>query len=234
MGGRSLKAANSAPPSRGRLRRWLRRLLLVAIAFALLLAGFVGWAFATCFATPPVLTRRPALLGERPHRGPTDRLQLGPSWFERRPYASRACFAGDPVELGFANATLTSDLLEAQEQSLFDTVEKAIPSAPMRWALAFAVLVNNRSLPDYVPEEYRREILGLSLADAGVDHYTVYGSRYHRILNYHAAHDISHWVWDQPAIGCTAFAASGAHTSDGHLLVGRNFDWEAGEHFDRN
>lgn len=223
----------NAPAPRPR-RRWLRRLGWTALAALLAVAGFVGWALLFCFATPPPLPQRPPLLDQRVTTDGQGRRHLGDSWFEPRPYASRGLFTGTPVELGFANASLCADLLAAQEQSLFDTVAAAIPSAPLRWGIAFAVLVNNRTLPDFVPEEYRYEILGLSFADAGPDPYTAYGSRYHRILNYHAAHDISHWVWDEPALGCTAFAARGPRTADGHLLVGRNFDWEAGEHFDRN
>src|SRR5438132_896179 len=33
--------------------------------------------------------------------------------------------------------------------------------------------------------------------------------------------------------GCTAFAAAGAATANGHVLVGRNFDFEGPEIFDR-
>jgi tetratricopeptide (TPR) repeat protein len=92
--------------------------------------------------------------------------------------------------------------------------------------------VNNRNLPDYVPREYAEEILGI--AEGCPDPFPQLGPRYHRILNYHAAHDISHWVHDRPVVGCTAFAAGPGATRDGHLLVGRNFDFEAGRVFDRN
>ena len=34
--------------------------------------------------------------------------------------------------------------------------------------------------------------------------------------------------------GCTAFAAWGGQTADRHLLVGRNFDWEAAPVFDED
>jgi tetratricopeptide (TPR) repeat protein len=61
-----------------------------------------------------------------------------------------------------------------------------------------------------------------------------FGSLYYRILNYHAAHDISHAVMDNPLVGCTSFAAWSNATSNGHLIVGRNFDFDAGECFDKN
>jgi len=56
------------------------------------------------------------------------------------------------------------------------------------------------------------------------------GPYYNRLLNYHAAHDVSYMMIDNPLVsraGCTAFGAWGPETSNGHLITGRNFDWEA-------
>jgi len=215
-----------------KFRRWFRRLVLVAALFLALGGGFVGWALLTCFAEPPVLAQTPAILELEPSERDGRRVLAG-SWFEERPGRSLLYLEGGPFELGFANASLTSAFLEAQERSLFAAVREQLPSTLGFWAVALAVLVNNRNLPDYVHHEHQLEILGLA-SGRGVDPFPQFGSRYHRLLNYHAAHDISHWVWDQPVIGCTASALRGDYTADGQLLVGRNFDWEAGEHFDRN
>jgi hypothetical protein len=57
------------------------------------------------------------------------------------------------------------------------------------------------------------------------------------MLNYHAAHDVSYMMIDNPLVsraGCTAFGAWGGATEHGHLLTGRNFDWEAAEVFSRD
>ncbi|MHC4449989.1 MAG: C45 family autoproteolytic acyltransferase/hydrolase [Planctomycetota bacterium] len=211
------------------MRKWLRRGLRAAAALLVLIALFVGWALLFCFAEPPELDYEPAARAypapEQP--GPDGRIRFGPNWFLPQPGRSLLYVEGDPYSIGFANATLTRDYLEAQERSLFETVQRFFPSRLALYGIGLVVLVNNRNLPDYVDAEYQEEILGLS--DAAVDLYPEFGPRYHRILNYHAAHDIGHWVHDKPVIGCTAFAVAGDS-----LLVGRNFDFEAGRVFDVN
>ncbi|RMG10418.1 MAG: hypothetical protein D6731_17490 [Planctomycetota bacterium] len=222
----SHRLAGAALP--GRLRRWLRRL---AVGSAALLLGSAAFLWS-CFATPPPLEGRPAILDAVRIVDARGRRRVGKSWFLRREGASLLYLEGDPFSIGYSNARLTAELFEEQERSLIETVRRFFPSSLSFWGVATLVLVNNRSLPDFVPEEYQREIHGLSLG--APDPFPELGPRYHRILNYHAAHDISHWVWDRPVVGCSAFAARGPETRSGHLLVGRNFDFEAGRHFDRN
>lgn len=215
--------------ARPRLLRWgLRGCLLLVIG----LAGFLLWVRLTCFAEPPPLEDEPAIRSEVLRVEPSGRVCFGPCWFERHPGRSLMHLEGDPYSIGFANARMSSDWIVLQEKSLMETTRRFLPSDLQFWGITLLVLVNNRSLPSFVRPEYRYEILGL--ADGSEDPYPGFGPRYHRILNYHAAHDISHWVWDEPVVGCTAFAAVGEHTRDGHLLLGRNFDFEAGRLFDEN
>jgi len=213
-------------------RRWLKVSLLAVGGLLVLLAGFVAWAYLTCFAEPPELDYRPAVRDWAAPREEAGRVRYGDCWFERREGCSLLALAGDPYTIGYANATLTRDLLAYQEQCFVAFVKDLLPGAWKLRAVAFAVLVNNRNLPDYVPHEYQLEIRGI--ADAMPDGFPEFGPPYHRVLNYHAAHDISHWVWDRPVVGCTAVAARNAATADGHLLVGRNFDFEGGRQFDVN
>ena len=216
-----------------RLRRWLKRLAWTAAVFVVLLTGFVVWALTTCFAEPPELAGRPAILDAKLENGAAGRTHLGKSWFEKLDGRSLLYLEGDPFTLGYSNATLTAEFLTAQELTLMDTVRTFLPGTISFYGAALLVLVHNRNLPDYVAEDHKLEIYGLAYDRGdGTDPYPEFGSRYHRILNYHAAHDISHWIFDQPVIGCTSFAASGDRTRDGHLIVGRNFDWESGGHFD--
>jgi tetratricopeptide (TPR) repeat protein len=194
---------------------------------------FLVWVFLFCFAEPPELDARPAALDWKTETSADGRVHLGPAWFERREGRSLLYLEGAPFAIGYANAHLTAEFLEIQERSLMETVEEHFPSLLGRLALGLLVLVNDRNLADYVAPEYQLEILGLS-EGRQEDPYPYMGPRYNRVLNYHAAHDISHWVWDAPVLGCSAFAARGSYTRSGTLLVGRNFDWEAGAHFDRN
>jgi isopenicillin-N N-acyltransferase-like protein len=215
-------------------RKWLKRGLWFVSGVFLVFALFVGWVYWSCESTPPTLAYEPTARSFAPPTKPDarGRVHFGPNWFQKARGRSLLYVEGDPYSLGFANATLTNEFLEQQERALLDSVDKHLPSRMAFWSIYLIVRFNNRNLQDYVKPEYREEILGL--ADAGVDLYPEFGSLYHRILNYHAAHDIGHWVYDKPVIGCTAFAAVGPRSKNGSLLVGRNFDFEAGREFDVN
>ena len=85
------------------------------------------------------------------------------------------------------------------------------------------------------PLDYRLEIYGSVLGCPDV--HPELGDYYNRVLNYHAAHDVSYMMIDNPLVsraGCTSFGAWGGATENGHLLTGRNFDWEAAEVFSRD
>lgn len=213
-------------------RRRLKWFLRIGGGLLLLLVAFLAWVFLACIADPPELDYEPAILGAGAPVVEDGRTLLGPCWFVEQQGHSLLYLEGDPYSIGYANAHLTARLLAIQERHFVQTVKGFFSNRLELFLVGIAVLVNNRNLPDYVPREYAEEILGI--AEGCPDPFPGYGPRYHRILNYHAAHDISHWVHDKPVVGCTAFAARGGATRDGHLLVGRNFDFEAGRVFDRN
>ena len=219
-------------PAPKKKRRWLRWTLYGFGGFFLCLAGFVTWALLFCFADPPELDYTPQARAWGEAEADGARMRLGPNWFQARKGRSLLYLEGDPYSIGYANGKLTNLFLREQEEALMGTIRKFFPGTLSFYGIAVVVLVNNRNLPDFVPREYQEEILGLS--EGSDDPFPQYGPRYHRILNYHAAHDIGHWVQDRPVIGCTAFAAVGKATRSGALLVGRNFDFEAGRHFDVN
>jgi isopenicillin-N N-acyltransferase like protein len=161
-----------------------------------------------------------------------DRACLGESWLARKDGIIRMYLTGDPFPLGYANARLTQEYMQQQETDLLATVHRFVPSAIKLWLLKKYVLWLNRDLPAYIPREYQLEIYGLSRGYR--DPFPELGPVYRRLLNYHAAHDISHLVMDNPLVGCTSFAAWGPMTADGHLLLGRNLDFSPGKLFDVN
>ena len=217
-------------------RRWLRRLLwsagllvaLILLASLVLLGLMHFWV-----ARPPQLAPEPAIVHESVKVG-GDRVYLGRNWFERRDGLPVLYLTGTPFEIGYANGVLTENYIHRQEDAVLDLLHQVAPYQWTQFVLKFLVTYRNRRLSDAIPEACRMEIFGLSRGCP--DAHPGVGPFYHRILNYHAAQDISYMLMNSPLIrgGCTAFGAWAPGTRDGHLLLGRNFDWEAAPVFDED
>lgn len=139
---------------------------------------------------------------------------------------------GNAAERGIAFGKLAEDLLYYQEKVFVDQIRQIIPSDSYLKFLRFFLILFNRNLGEYIPEEYRTEIYGISLSCT--HEYDAIGTPYERQLNYHAAHDIGHAMQDYMLVGCSSFAVWGNESADSTLLVGRNFDFFVGEDFARN
>jgi len=139
---------------------------------------------------------------------------------------------GEPFQRGYINGKLSKALIDAQEQAFIDQIRTMIPSDGYLHFLKYFIYWFNRDLDEYIPEEYRREIYGISLSAS--DRFKEIGSAYHRMLNYHSAHDIGHALQDLSLVGCTSFGVWGDHAADGGLIIGRNFDFYMGEAFAAN
>ena len=103
---------------------------------------------------------------------------------------------------------------------------KPIHLAKKRWNHSHRKIYLN------VPNEYKAEIFGLS--KYATDKYDYIAEKYLRLLYFHGAHDIGHALQDLALVGCSSFAAWNNKTEDGKLLIGRNFDFYAGDKFAEN
>lgn len=140
---------------------------------------------------------------------------------------------GDGYERGIANGMLTKELHEFQEEAFFKQIQLLVPDLNYLKFLKFFVGYFNRHLPDHITEEYKEEILGISIYAS--DEFDFIAPKYHRILNYHGAHDIGHALQDKNmTVGCTSFSVWDKKSVDGKLLVGRNFDFYSGDDFAKN
>lgn len=139
---------------------------------------------------------------------------------------------GGPFEMGVINGKLTQSLISRQEEAFVNRIYELVPSKSYLNVLKYFIAFFNRHMDKYVPGEYQLEIYGISLS--ADDEYDFIGSKYQRILNYHGAHDIGHALQNMNLVGCTAFASWDGKSSGGELLVGRNFDFHAGEEFNRD
>lgn len=178
----------------------------------------VGTRPAPVFSTPPRLY-------------PDSRLERhGAIW--------HCHLAGPARDRGFACGQLTAPMMAHHERELFTTLETLVPWFPFRHLILGVVSFHNRTLESFLLPDEIEAIGGIALGYAAAgDPHAFVGPAYGRILGYHALHDASQYLIDNPLInapqvGCSAVAITGRRTANGHLLVGRLFDFEGGRSFD--
>src|ERR1051325_5581344 len=163
------------------------------------------------------------------------KVWLGQSWLGRREGLLVVHLKGTPFEMGYASGVLLQDQIHTLENEFLDMIHGYVPEEWKVRVLKTYVIYRNRHLSEFVPLDYRRQIYGEILGCPDI--HPELGDYYNRFLNYHAAHDVSYMMIDNPLIshaGCTSFGAWGSETENGHLITGRNFDWEAAEVFSRD
>jgi hypothetical protein len=180
---------------------------------------------------PPIREVADAL-PERTEHGP-DIYSLEESWFKKNEFGLWELYLeGDALERGLKKGVLAREQIQYQEEAFIARLKEMIPSERYLGFLKQVVLWMNRDLDKHIPVEYQEEIYGVSRHAA--ESFEFIGPPYERILNYHAAHDIGHALQNMNLVACTALGLKGSRTSDGKLLVGRNFDFHMGEDFARN
>jgi hypothetical protein len=136
---------------------------------------------------------------------------------------------GNPLQIGKITGSLTQELMQKQEAIFFNKVEDLVPSKTQQYLLRKFLAWYNRKIYLHIPEEYKAEIYGLSQFSSS--NFSEIGEPYLRLLYLHGAHDIGHAMQDLMLVGCSSFAVWGDKTEDGELLIGRNFDFYAGDDF---
>jgi tetratricopeptide (TPR) repeat protein len=137
---------------------------------------------------------------------------------------------GSPAELGMAQSLLGSFLMREQEAYFIDQLERLIPSRWIQRSLKIYVRWRFWGLDEELPKPFREELRAMALMYS--DPYAHLEETYQRFVYLHAFHDIAQGLERSPLIGCSAFGAWGPSTRDGHLILGRNFDFEEGRIFD--
>lgn len=139
---------------------------------------------------------------------------------------------GDPLERGLISGRLTEELIYNQEAVFLNKIKSLVPSEGQQKFLRKFLSWYNRKMYTHIPEEFKSEIYGVSQYMS--DDYDAIATPYLRALYLHGAHDIAHALQDLALVGCTSFAAWDEKTADGGLLIGRNFDFYAGDDFAEN
>lgn len=204
---------------------WIPTELLFAFIFVL----FTIVLFNAQIDTPEVPEIQ---IGERKQVG-KDHYVLGNSYLKKNEYGIWEMYLeGEPYERGVIYGKLAKELVQEQEDIFVGQINNFLPNKWWRHVIKLMVGFFNSDLPENIPLENQQEIYGISLAFS--DRYDYIASKYTRILNYHAAHDIGHALNDYSVVGCTSFAVKGQKSADKELLVGRNFDFYVGDDFAKN
>ncbi len=216
------------------MRKWLQRILIGAMVLAL-----GGWLLGSLLmrswtAKPPPLPADTSIMQRQPEVR-DGKTWLGQSWVTRREGLLVIRLKGPPFDMGYASGKLLQEQMHTLENEFLAMIRGYVPQDWKIKVLHSYVNYRNRHLSDFVSPDYRSQIHGTILGCSDI--HPELGDYYNRLLNYHAAHDISYMMIDNPLIsraGCTAFGAWGAATEGGHLITGRNFDWEAADVFSRD
>ncbi len=218
-----------------RIKKWLKRIFAVAAVLAVIGALVIYFAVRSSIATPPPLPKDVSILQLKPEVR-DGKTFLGKSWRSEREGLPVVCLRGAPLEIGYADGVLMQDKMQTLEREFQAMLKTYVPRHWVKESIKAYIFWRNRHLSDFIAEDYRLELYGTTLGCKDIN--PEEGNFYNRLLNYHAAHDISYMMIDNPFLarsaGCTAFGAWGNATSNGHLITGRNFDWEAAEVFSRD
>lgn len=127
---------------------------------------------------------------------------------------------------------LSAELIDKQEKAFINRIRELIPSDSYLRFLKYFIYWFNRNLHKYINQEFKEEIYGISRSASG--HYDFIGEPYRRMMNYHSAHDIGHALEQLSLVGCSSFGVWDTSSEDSTLIIGRNFDFYAGDEFAEN
>ena len=152
------------------------------------------------------------------------------NWIKRNEFGLWEMYVeGEAYERGVTNGKLTKDLIYKQENAFINQIKVMIPSESYLKFLKSFIGFFNRNMDKHVIEEYQQEIFGVS--QSASEEFDFIGTNYHRLLNYHAAHDIGHALQNMNLVACTAFSGWDSRSEDSSLIIGRNFDFYVGDEF---
>ncbi|MBA2480858.1 MAG: hypothetical protein H0V44_09360 [Planctomycetes bacterium] len=212
--------------------RWLVAALILGSAWTILGLPALGMLLAAR-AAPPTAPPTDSLV-VRDNR----RSDFGRSYREQVGQLIHLHLEGHREEFGYAEGALIGDRIARIETDMMGVFVERVPLFLTRHLVLGLVNWNNRTLDRHFTREELQEISAITSGHR--DHHDPFlavSPSYSRGLQYHALHDISQYLIDNPLvhppqIGCTAVAVGGARSEDGHLLVGRLFDFEGGGCFD--
>jgi hypothetical protein len=140
---------------------------------------------------------------------------------------------GEPAAVGAAHGALLRERMLANETELWRELDRVVPLMPARVLLLDLGRFRYRNVDQSMPAERRDEIAAEANALAP-DPFASRMPTYDRLVLLHALYDIALSFEHSPLVGCSTFGLGPGATKDGHTLLARAFDFEAGDVFDRD
>jgi hypothetical protein len=162
-----------------------------------------------------------------------DIRRMGAAYTRRRAGIREVYLEGTPEQIGSAHSRLLRDGMVDDEGEVWKDFEHFVPVAAARALMMDMGRVRYRDVDRSFPDERKREIAAEALGFQP-DPFASHLPTYHRLVFLHALYDIALSFEHSPLIGCSAFVLGPGATRDGHTLLGRAFDFEAGDEFDRD
>ena len=188
----------------------------------------VGIGLSTRIQPPPIpeVGGEPSVAAEDP-----DLRVLGAGYARHRGKVLEVRLAGSPEEMGHQHGRLLYREMVANEGALLGQFNHYVPIAPVRWLMMDVSRLQFRNVDQGMPAERLREVAAQARAFQP-DPYDDLLPTFHRFIFLQSLYDIALSFERSPLLGCTSFALAGDAAEGGHVLVARNFDFEAGPIFD--
>tara|TARA_B100000795_G_scaffold85940_1_gene62484 strand:- start:23487 stop:25151 length:1665 start_codon:yes stop_codon:yes gene_type:complete len=206
--------------------KWSTALIIIALIFIIGLVQFSKYKLHSTSPQIPSEYKEINYLIKDNNR----LYSYGKSWANKNEYGLWEVYLeGGAFERGVAYGNLIEEPVQYQEEVFVNSINKIVPSKVYQWFLKNLIYLFHADINNYVSEELKNEILGVSLFFS--DEYDYIGKKYMRILAYHAAHDLGHALNNYSLVGCTSFSTWGKNTRDGDIIHARNFDFYFGDEF---
>jgi isopenicillin-N N-acyltransferase like protein len=216
-----MKKSRGPRALRPRAHRKLRVALVVLLALVLApIAGHFGVVACTRMEPPAITTpgTEQTIAVDDP-----ERRMVGASYARRRGAIWEVRLAGDPVAIGWSHTKLLRDEQIAIEEEMRRQFAHFVPWSPARTLLVDMARLRFDALDQLLSPAYRQEIAAQAAA-FGPDPFEDMMPTYQRHVFLHSLYDIMLSFERSPLIGCTSFVLR--EGEDGHLIMGRNFDFE--------
>lgn len=154
------------------------------------------------------------------------------AYVRKRGRIFEVALSGSPAQIGKQHGSMLREQMIENEGVLLAQFERHVPSLLARTAIVDLARLRFRGA-DQNFSDARREEIAAQAAAFSPDPYASFLPTYHRFTFLQSLYDISLSFERSPLLGCTSFALADGAFEGGGAVLARNFDFEAGDIFDR-